>query len=204
MRLPSVIVPNRNLAAPERKQVSNHLGDCMRFGWREIPCFAETRTVFEKRFREHQVSGKRIEDVLPGPDSMWIPQYYVMAADHRSNQVWNQAIFCPIAAPDHVSSPGCRHRYPMLRIVTFIEEGVSIRSSHQFRAAFAAAVWIITTHRLIFSIAPNPITVLVAFIRCDSDNCSHPANNSNRFQQVHQTHHIRGKSIHWILIRFTY
>jgi hypothetical protein len=52
----------------------------------------------------------------------------------------------------------------MLIVSIWIEKRIAVTGGDQFRTAFAAGVWIVSSHDIRFPIFPHPFTVFIAFI----------------------------------------
>src|SRR5262249_45098225 len=61
-------------------------------------------------------------------------------------------------------------------------------------------VWIAPTHGLIFTIAPNPFTILIAFVAGYIDHDTSKLKLPNRFQKMNGTHNVGGVGPNGILV----
>src|SRR4051812_25482740 len=97
--------------------------------------------------RQLQVSVQRLEHVLPWPDSAGAPHQTSLPLAPRAHQVWDQPVFCPIAAADYVAGASARDLHIGIR-----KKGLPVRRRHDLSARFAAGVRIETPERLRFAV----------------------------------------------------
>ncbi|KMN35835.1 hypothetical protein VI26_09635 [Chromobacterium sp. LK1] len=108
--------------------------------------------------------------MLPRTNGMWIANLNGMLFFQSTKDVRHQPIQCPIATTNDIACSRRRHGNAFI-----LEKGLSIGTTHQFSTTLAIRIRIITAHRLVFSIAPEPFLVLVAFVSGDIDDCPNTA-----------------------------
>src|SRR4029077_1317420 len=152
---------------PEFAESIDHPGDRPRFfGCRtEVPGFTETSRVAREALGEREIARQRLQHVLPGAHRVRSPEYDGLARRKCPHAVGNESILCPIAAANDVAGP--RRSQANGRGVVREKTRVPPGRCHHLRTALAAALRIMTAHRLALAIRPQPFTVLVAFIARD-------------------------------------
>ena len=119
---------------------------------------------------EPQITRNRLQDMLPRPRSLAISNRYRFPRLHRSNDVRDNSIGCPIASANHIS---CTCRGNLDQRIGLREKRRSISCCNQLRATLRCTVRIITAHGILFPVGVQPLFVLVAFVRCyDHDRTS--------------------------------
>jgi len=90
-----------------------------------------------------------------------------LPAAEGADAVGNEAVCAPVATADDVARPcggGAESGTARLR-----KEGLQISAENKFRATFGGAVGVVAAHRIIFSVAPDPFPVFIAFVAGDVD-----------------------------------
>src|ERR1019366_1166058 len=73
--------------------------------WTEVPGFAISRALFPELFRQHQIAGQRLQNILPGANGVRVANAHRLASHDGAHDVGNEPIFRPVAATNHVTSP---------------------------------------------------------------------------------------------------
>lgn len=71
------------------------------------------------------------------------------------------------------------------------EEGPTIGRNDQLCRPLAAAIGVVTAHRVGLAIRPDPFTVLVAFVAGHAHDRANPGYQPGGFEHMHRTHHVR-------------
>ena len=104
---------------------------------------------------------------------MGVADVDALAELNRAQDVGNEPVFCPIAAANDVARTSACQRNRVFAMLCHVKEGMSVRGGHQLGAAFAAAVRVKPAHRLVFTVAPDPLFVVVALVGGHVDNRPH-------------------------------
>ncbi|MNZ71465.1 hypothetical protein D3C78_898280 [compost metagenome] len=134
--------------------------------------------------------------MLPGASRLRVANDYRLAFFKSSENVRNQAILGPITTTDYVTCTGRSQSGGTLRI----EERLSVGGCQQLHAALAVAVRIMPTHRLVFTIAPLPLAVLITLVGGDIDNAAQIRALARSLQHMQATHHVGGIGFHRLAI----
>ena len=110
-----------------------------------------------------------------------------LPAAEGADAVGNEAVCAPVTTANDVARPGgsgaesgtarrnlgTRSQFltklghvPRFRLR---KEGLQISAENKFRATFGGAVGVVAAHRIIFSVAPDPFPVFIAFVAGDVD-----------------------------------
>ena len=73
----------------------------------EVPCATECIRIFQKAHCQQKITGKGVQDMLPGAGSLRISDDDGFASGQGADAIGNDTILCPVAAADDVSSAGC-------------------------------------------------------------------------------------------------
>src|SRR6266404_3882520 len=102
--------------------------------------------------------------MLPRTNGVRAAYAYHFAAGNRAYDVGNEAIGRPVTAADYVTGTSASEGDAVLAVRQGIEERIAVRRCYEFGTPFTVAVRIVTPHRLIFTIAPQPLFVFVALV----------------------------------------
>ena len=161
----------------------------------EVPAFGIGRAFFIELLRQHQITGQRLQHMLPGAGGVGVADVDRTAFCDGAHDIRNEPVVCPIAAADDVARPAGSDRHAMLFVFIRMEVGVAVCGRHQFCAALAAGVGIVTAHRFILAVAPCPFAVLVTLIGGDIHHRLHAVCAAHRFKQIHCAHHVGGVGV---------
>ena len=95
---------------------------------------------------------------------MWVADPHRPTLCDGTHHVWNQSIRGPIATAYNVASTTRANSNTVLFIFFRVEVGVTVGRGHQLCASLAVAVGIKATHGLVLTVAPHPLTVLIALV----------------------------------------
>jgi len=122
--------------------------------------------------------------MLPGPDGMGAADADGLPAAEGADAVGNEAVCAPVTTANDVARPcggsaesgtarrnlGTRSQFlTKLGHVPRFKEGLQISAENELRTTFGGAVGIMTAHRVVFSVAPDPFPVFIAFVAGDVD-----------------------------------
>ncbi len=107
--------------------------------------------------------------MLPRADGFGIANHNRLASGKGAHDVRNEAVKRPITAADDVSGTRGGHGDPVLLVLIGREKGTAIGGGDQFGATFAAAVRVVSSHRLVLAIRPVPLLIFVALVAGDDD-----------------------------------
>src|SRR5262249_35926906 len=99
----------------------------------------------------------------------------------------HQPVFGPVPATDDITRSN-RGNHGALGFGT--EEATDVGARYQLGAAFAAGVGILSSHRIYFTIAPSPLSVLVAFVASHIDDEARARAAPRGLEQMDRPHHI--------------
>src|SRR5438876_840182 len=129
-----------NLLELAHKAFNVHVAPFLRA---EVPGLSTTHFALKQLLPEVEVSRKRLQDVLPGPHSLRVANYYLLLAKRGLDEVGHEPVLGPVAAADHVASPGTGHQNTMRCSRIILEEAVAIAGRDQFDTGLGAAVRIV-------------------------------------------------------------
>src|SRR5215475_10460489 len=164
----------------------------------KIPSLCILAAILPEMLDQNHVPMQWIQNVLPGADRVRISHLHWLPCKKGSHCVRHEAILCPVASADHVSSSSGRHGRDHRTFAK--KERVAIGRGHEFSASLAARIGIMAAHWLMLLIALHPSLVLVAFITRHHESCSHTLYLTNRLEHIDCAHRVRGKGFDGILI----
>lgn len=112
-----------------------------------------------------------------------------------AQDVWHQAVCRPITTADDVARAGGGQGNTF-----FLKEGAAIGAGDQLCAAFAVAVGVVAAHGFVFTVAPGPFFVFVAFVGSDVDHGLDVGGVAHRFEQMHRAHDVGGVGFNRVLV----
>jgi hypothetical protein len=134
--------------------------------------------------------------MLPWPHRVRRADHRRLARLERADQIGHQPVERPVAAADHVAGAhGGEQRAALRR-----EVGTPIRRDRQLGRALAAAVGVVSAHRVGLAIGPDPFAILVAFVGGDADQRADAADLPRRFHDVYRAHHVGGVGLDRLLV----
>ncbi len=107
--------------------------------------------------------------MLPWPNGTGAADADGFILAQGTNAIGNEAIHAPITAADDVARPGggCTDASVLCSVLR--EKRFQISVENDFRASFGCTVGVMSAQRIVFPVAPNPLSVIVAFVTGDVD-----------------------------------
>ena len=150
-----------------------------------------------KTLSQQKVSAERFQYVLPRAHRMRIAHANGLVAGKRPNNVWHNAIRRPVASTYDVTCAGAGHIRARRGAM---KEAATISGGHQLGAAFAAAVWIVAAHGLVFAIGLGTFAILVALVAGDADDGADRWRAAHGVEHMRRAHHVDRVCLQWLLI----
>src|SRR5580704_19445065 len=138
--------------------------------------------------------------MLPGPDSVWSAYFHCFFGGECTHDVGNKAVFGPVSTTYHIPRTGRCKGNPMLFVVGRRKERTPIRGDYELGTRFTVAVRIVPAELVRFAVRPNPLFILVAFVRCDHYDCTNRITAACRFKKIDGTDDISGIRANRIII----
>jgi hypothetical protein len=133
---------------------------------------------------------QRHQDELPGPDREGTADAAGATTQESPDQIRNELIGRPVTTADGIAGASARQRDTVPGQIVGREVGVAIGAGHQLRAALGIGVGIVTTHRVVLAIAPDPFLVLVAFVAGHIDHDAGTLELAHRLEQIDRAHDV--------------
>src|SRR5690349_21497938 len=130
--------------------------------------------------------------MLPRPYRLRISDGRRTTLRESRNQIRDKPILRPIAASDHVTGSRAGNRDAPSGRRWLREKRTAISGGDELCTTFAARIRIVAAHRLVFTVTPQPLPVLIALVTRNDDGSSHGRATTNRFQDVNGAHDVRG------------
>src|SRR5450631_4103813 len=153
--------------------------------------------LFRKDLRRAQVSAQWLQNVLPGPGGIWIPDLNRLGIIPGTETVRHDPVKRPVPTPDYIARPhGGQPDFGF----RFIKIRMKISFDHEFRRALGSAVRILAAQCILLPVSPDPFHVVVTLITGDDYRVTWIGNRSQRFQNIGRTDGIGLKGIQGILV----
>src|SRR5690606_11538126 len=114
-----------------------------------------------------KIPAERIEDMLPGTHRIRRSDERRPARGMGPEDIVHQTVVGPIAAADDIA---CAHRR---NAASGLEKGTTIGRNDELGGALAAAVGVMSAHRVAFTISPGPFVIFLAFVAGYADDGLH-------------------------------
>ena len=135
--------------------------------------------------------------MLVGTNGIRIPHLDWLFRHGRPHTVGDNPVCGEVSAADDVSRTSGGYRDIFVR-----EEAFSVAVRHEFRAAFAVGIGVLSIQAIRLPIAPGPFVVLVNFVRGDIQEGFDALTISHAFQQIDGSHDVRAVSCHRVPVTF--
>src|ERR1700693_3371532 len=86
-----------------------------------------------------------------------------------ADNVGHKPVLRPVAPSNDIAGSYGNQGHLMLIIIFSVKKGSSVSGSYQFSRSLAGTVWVITTHRVIFTISVIPLFIFITFIARNID-----------------------------------
>ena len=119
---------------------------------------------------ELQVTGEGLQHMLPGARGGGVAHRDGLAVLQVADAVWDDAVFCPVAAADDVAGAGGGDADSRrLARVRRVEIGAAIGGDGQLGGGLAGAIGVVAAEGVILAVGAEPFAVFVALVGGDTD-----------------------------------
>src|SRR5204862_1971988 len=137
-----------------------------------------------------QVAEQRIEDVLPGADSVRLSYLQRCRRLPGAQRVRYQAVCRPVAAADDVAGAGACYGDAALR-----KESLPIAVNQDLGRGLAGTVGVIASQRIVFTIGAWRHQVPVHLVRRDHHGDARPIGLTERVEDVERAYDVGGEGV---------
>lgn len=156
----------------------------------EVEWLREVFGVIVETLSEEEVAAKRLEDVLPGTDSMGITDSHGRAREECAHAVGDETIECPIAATDDISCASGSEAGGMSIGLVMIKKGRAIGLDDELGAGFAIGVWVEAAKRIDLAVSPVPLMIFVAFVGGHDHYCANRWAGAHSVEEMNRAHDV--------------
>ena len=133
-----------------------------------------------------QIAGQRFQNVLPGTSGKRVANLDRLTVHQRLDAVGDYPVLGPVTPADYVAGSYARRS----KIRPILEKRIHVGREDHFRRRLRRAVGVVTAQFVVFPIPPEPLPVLVAFVRGHIDYRTERRCRPYRFQDVDRARYI--------------
>src|SRR5579871_6570217 len=154
----------------------------------KIPRGGNSRLSDRQTLSQKEISDQGVEHVLPWSCGVGIANMDDLVVSNRAHDIGHQPIACPIPTTNDVARTSGRDPSR----VCFTKKATPVGCRYQLRAAFAAAIGIMPSHRIGFAEGTPDVRVLVTFVAGDNDSRINSGRLADGIKDMNRPHDIGG------------
>src|SRR5450759_737347 len=147
VRVCSIVNLPRNGGTPRIRDLFHYPAHRLNIVWvrPEVPAAGEGCPILVKFLRQHQISPKRLENVLPRPGRLRAADLQHLSLGKGPDYIRDQPILRPVSSTDCVSSAGRSECHSPCTAAAGPEEGAAVSTHYELSTCFAIAVRIVSS-----------------------------------------------------------
>ncbi|MCY1418488.1 hypothetical protein D9M71_340490 [compost metagenome] len=170
----------------------------------EVPRAGKALALLVQAGRQLQVTGQRLQGVLPGAHCLGETQGHRLTGGPRLEHIGDQPLGRKVAAAEHIAGTRSGQAQAMLGMALGRKERRGIGLREDLAASLATAVRVVPAQRFVLTVGPSPFLVGVHLVGGDHHAGTNATDLAHRFEQVESAHDIGRIGAQRIAVAFAY